>query len=112
MRRIFSLWSVLLLLLTACGGVAAKGNPTPGTRPTSLTPVHLATALPAGTAAGSVTAAATGTAVPSGSPVPFARPTASAPFAITVTSGDGAVLSAEYYPPVVVTKVAGQKAPG
>jgi dienelactone hydrolase len=107
MRRLISLW-LMAMLLTACGRVAAKANPTP-VAPT-LAPIHLTT-LPA-----TLLAAATATTNPAATATAGAatvtRPTPNAPVALTITASDGAQLSAEFYPPVVVTPVAGQKAPG
>ncbi len=99
MRKILSLWLVTMLL-TACGPVAAKAGPT-----ATLVPVHAtivtATAVPA-----------TATTAPAASAVPGARPTPAAPVTVTITASDGSKLSADYYPPVIVTQVAGKKAPG
>jgi pimeloyl-ACP methyl ester carboxylesterase len=84
-----------LALAAACGR-SAKAAPTP-----TLAPVNIiaATATPAaGTPTGAVATAI--------------RPTPGAQVSVTVTAGDGAQLAAAFYPPVVVTPVAGQKAPG
>ncbi len=104
MRKLISLWLVGLLL-SACGRVLAnsKATPTAASAPT-LAPVHVTT-LPA------VAPSPTG---PAGTPTPGSVPNATSgvPFAVAVPASDGATLSAQYYPPVVATQVAGQKAPG
>lgn len=107
MRKMFSL-CLVGLLLAACGRVAAKPSST-----ATLAPVHVTT-VPATPVVG-VTPAAAGRAAgatPTGNVVPAVRPTPGAPVSVTITAGDGARLSAEYYPPAAVTRVAGQKAPG
>jgi dienelactone hydrolase len=103
MRKMLSLWLVVLLL-TACGRAAAKASPTPGSPgAATLAPVHVttvpSTAVPAATAAATASVA------------PAARPTPAAPVSVTITAGDGAKLSAAYYPPVLL-RVAGRGAPG
>jgi dienelactone hydrolase len=105
MRKLNSI-VLLAMLLAACGRVAANGNPTstPSGAPT-LAPVHVTT-IPAPSPTGpAVTATVT-------RPDPAYAGSPNAPAVMTITAGDGAKLSAEYYPPVVVTKVAGHKAPG
>jgi len=105
MRKLLSLWLVGMLL-AACGRTAAKASPTPGAA--TLAPVHITT-VPATANATANTAA---TAVATSAVVPAARPTAGAPVVVTITAGDGKKLAADYYPPVVIARVAGQKAPG
>jgi dienelactone hydrolase len=108
MRNLLSLWLVVMLL-TACGRTAAKASPTPGSPGTAThAPVHITT-LPA---TANATANAAATAAAGSTVVPAARPTAGAPVVVTITASDGKKLSADYYPPVVITRVAGQKAPG
>lgn len=100
MRIVLSVW-VVGMLLAACGRAGASATPT-------RAPVHVTTLT-----ATSVAAATAGpTAAPAGLVATAARPTPNAPVAMTIAASDGAQLSAEFYPPAVVTKVAGQKPPG
>jgi dienelactone hydrolase len=113
MRKLISLW-LIGLLLSACGRAAANGTATPAVAgaPT-LAPV---TTLPAGAPSPTGASALNGTPALYGAatstPGAVTRPTPAAPFAISLSASDGAALSAEYYPPVIVAPVAGQKAPG
>ena len=104
MRKTVSLWLVAVLL-AACGRPSPSATPgRPGTP--ALAPAQLTTVTPAATAASQ--AAVT----PTGPVATVVRSTSDVPVAVTITAGDGAKLSGEFYPPVAVTRVAGQKAPG
>jgi acetyl esterase/lipase len=95
MRKALSLMLVLALV-AACGRSARAAAPTP-----TLAPVNILT-----------TTATPAAGTPTGAVATALRATPGAPVPVTVIAGDGTPLAAVFYPPVIVTPVAGQKAPG
>jgi dienelactone hydrolase len=104
MRKLISL-ALSAILLTACSRLAASPTAT-------LAPVHVTTVM-ATAAPASATAPASPAVTPTGEVAGASvHPTPSAPFAMPIAASDGATLSGQYYPPLVVIPIAGQKAPG
>jgi pimeloyl-ACP methyl ester carboxylesterase len=84
----------LVFALAACRQAGAVLTPTPTLSAPAITS---ATHTPAPS--------------PTGPVATVARPTPGAPATLTITAGDAAKLAAIYYPPVIVTQIAGEKAP-
>ena len=104
MRKLWCL-GLVLMLASACQSTGAQATAT-----FIPSPVIGATA----TLASPIVTSPTGTPspTPSGAVATVARPTPGAAGPLTITAGDGVKLAAVYYPPVIVTQIAGQKAPG